>query len=118
MKMRVILVEDEETTMAAPTPTPSKCCEYTLDGSVDIKNRPAVKGKSGGWLAGGLILGTYDNSAAQPFLPFLLYFLLKIWRERKNLQLISYQLAACDKFISSKRETKGENFLRCGLSAG
>jgi len=56
MKMRVILVEDEETTMAAPTPTPSKCCEYTLDGSVDIKNRPAVKGKSGGWLAGGLIL--------------------------------------------------------------
>ncbi|KAG2660726.1 protein NRT1/ PTR FAMILY 7.2-like [Panicum virgatum] len=56
MKMRVILVEDEETTTASPTPTPSKCCEYTLDGSVDIKGRPAVKGKSGGWLAGGLIL--------------------------------------------------------------
>ncbi|RLN08252.1 hypothetical protein C2845_PM11G29650 [Panicum miliaceum] len=60
MKMRVILVEDEETTMSAPTPVPSskqdKCCEYTLDGSVDIKGRPAVKGKSGGWLAGGLIL--------------------------------------------------------------
>lgn len=59
VKMSVILVEDEE--MAAPTPLPSskqdKCCEYTLDGSVDIKGRPAVKGKSGGWLAGGLILG-------------------------------------------------------------
>ncbi|CAO2047917.1 unnamed protein product [Urochloa humidicola] len=56
MKMRVILVEDEE--MAAPTPLPKqdKCCDYTLDGSVDIKGRPAVKGKSGGWLAGGLIL--------------------------------------------------------------
>ena len=74
MKMRVILVEDEETTTASPTPTPSKCCEYTLDGSVDIKNRPAVKGKSGGWLAGGLILCAYNNSAAQPFLPFLLSY--------------------------------------------
>ncbi|CAL5055264.1 unnamed protein product [Urochloa decumbens] len=52
MKMRVILVEDEE--MAAPTPLPKQ--DYTLDGSVDIKGRPAVKGKSGGWLAGGLIL--------------------------------------------------------------
>lgn len=62
--MRVILVEDEE--MAAP-PTPSKqdkCCEYTLDGSVDMKGRPAVKGKSGGWLAGGLILGII-----LPFIP-------------------------------------------------
>jgi hypothetical protein len=36
-----------------------KLCEYTLDGSVDIKGRPAVKGKSGGWLAGGLILGNF-----------------------------------------------------------
>ncbi|CAL5054942.1 unnamed protein product [Urochloa decumbens] len=52
MKMRVILVEDEEA--AAPTPLPKQ--DYTLDGSVDIKGRPAVKGKSGGWLAGGLIL--------------------------------------------------------------
>jgi solute carrier family 15 (peptide/histidine transporter), member 3/4 len=75
MKMTVILVEDEETTMAAPAPMPStKCCEYTLDGSVDIKGHPAVKGKSGGWLAGGLILGMYNNSAAQPFLPFLLSY--------------------------------------------
>ncbi|KAF8671997.1 hypothetical protein HU200_049817 [Digitaria exilis] len=55
MKTRVILVEDEE--MATPTPSKQdKCCEYTLDGSVDIKGRAAVKGKSGGWLAGGLIL--------------------------------------------------------------
>jgi hypothetical protein len=57
MKMRAIVVEGGE--MSAPTPTPKqdKCCEYTLDGSVDIKGRPAVKGKSGGWLAGALILG-------------------------------------------------------------
>ncbi|KAG0534608.1 hypothetical protein BDA96_04G293900 [Sorghum bicolor] len=56
MKMRAIVVEGGE--MSAPTPTPKqdKCCEYTLDGSVDIKGRPAVKGKSGGWLAGALIL--------------------------------------------------------------
>jgi len=43
--------------MSAPTPKQDKCCEYTLDGSVDIKGRPAIKGKSGGWLAGALILG-------------------------------------------------------------
>ena len=43
--------------MSAPTPKQDKCCEYTLDGSVDIKGRPAVKGRSGGWLAGALILG-------------------------------------------------------------
>lgn len=30
---------------------------YTLDGSVDLKGRPAVKAKSGGWVAGFLILG-------------------------------------------------------------
>ncbi|XP_062222373.1 protein NRT1/ PTR FAMILY 7.2-like [Phragmites australis] len=52
MKMRVIVVEGQE--MRAPKE--DKCCEYTLDGSVDIKGRPAVKGLSGGWLAGGLIL--------------------------------------------------------------
>ncbi|CAN6280347.1 unnamed protein product [Urochloa humidicola] len=56
MKMRVILVEDEEMAVPAPAPKQDKCCDYTLDGSVDIKGRPAVKGKSGGWLAGGLIL--------------------------------------------------------------
>ncbi|TVT99738.1 hypothetical protein EJB05_54877 [Eragrostis curvula] len=54
IKMRVIVVEGEE--MSAPTLKEDKCCEYTLDGSVDIKGRPAVKGRSGGWIAGGLIL--------------------------------------------------------------
>uniref|UniRef100_A0A0E0CQ08 Major facilitator superfamily (MFS) profile domain-containing protein n=2 Tax=Oryza meridionalis TaxID=40149 RepID=A0A0E0CQ08_9ORYZ len=52
MKMRVIVVEGDETSNAPK----DVCCEYTLDGSVDIKGSPAVKGKSGGWLAGGLIL--------------------------------------------------------------
>nr|XP_010934996.1 protein NRT1/ PTR FAMILY 7.3 isoform X2 [Elaeis guineensis] len=33
-----------------------ECCEYTLDGSVDIKGRLAIKGKTGGWVAGTLIL--------------------------------------------------------------
>ncbi|XP_017699967.3 protein NRT1/ PTR FAMILY 7.3-like [Phoenix dactylifera] len=33
-----------------------ECCEYTLDGSVDIKGRPAIKGKTGGWIAGILLL--------------------------------------------------------------
>lgn len=30
---------------------------YTLDGSVDRHGRPAIKGRSGGWQAGFLILG-------------------------------------------------------------
>ncbi|WOL13234.1 hypothetical protein Cni_G22003 [Canna indica] len=30
--------------------------EYTLDGSVDIRRRPALKAKTGGWVAGVLIL--------------------------------------------------------------
>jgi glutamate synthase domain-containing protein 3 len=55
MKMRVIVVEGDETSNAPK----DVCCEYTLDGSVDIKGSPAVKGKSGGWLAGGLILRKY-----------------------------------------------------------
>ncbi|KAJ1280450.1 hypothetical protein BS78_04G233600 [Paspalum vaginatum] len=54
MKMMVLVVEGEETRV--PAPKQDKCCEYTLDGSVDIKGRPAIKSKSGGWLAGGLIL--------------------------------------------------------------
>ncbi|KAL5208621.1 hypothetical protein ABZP36_033056 [Zizania latifolia] len=49
MKMRVVVVEGDETRTAPKE-------DYTLDGSVDIKGSPAVKGKSGGWLAGGLIL--------------------------------------------------------------
>jgi hypothetical protein len=53
MKMRVIVVEGVEMSAAS---RPKE--EYTLDGSVDIKGRPAVKGRSGGWIAGGLILGT------------------------------------------------------------
>lgn len=30
---------------------------HTLDGSVDRHGRPAIKGRSGGWQAGFLILG-------------------------------------------------------------
>ncbi|CAD5190105.1 unnamed protein product [Musa acuminata subsp. malaccensis] len=30
--------------------------EYTLDGSVDARGRPAAKGKTGGWVAGALLL--------------------------------------------------------------
>ncbi|KAL6633747.1 hypothetical protein ACP70R_026418 [Stipagrostis hirtigluma subsp. patula] len=52
MKMSVIVMGSEERL----SPEEDKCIEYTLDGSVDIKGRPAVKASSGGWLAGGLIL--------------------------------------------------------------
>ena len=31
--------------------------EYTMDGSVDIRGQPAAKGRTGGWIAGWLILG-------------------------------------------------------------
>ncbi|VAI48150.1 protein NRT1/ PTR FAMILY 7.2-like [Triticum urartu] len=54
LKMRVIAMGGEAA--AERRAAEEKLCEYTLDGSVDIKGRPAVKGKSGGWLAGGLIL--------------------------------------------------------------
>ncbi|ONK56024.1 uncharacterized protein A4U43_C10F3350 [Asparagus officinalis] len=30
--------------------------EYTMDGSVDIRGKPADKGKTGGWVAGSIIL--------------------------------------------------------------
>jgi hypothetical protein len=53
----IVVVEEGEMSAPAATPKQGKCCEYTLDGSVDMKGRPAVKGKSGGWLAGALILG-------------------------------------------------------------
>lgn len=33
--------------------------EYALDGSVDFRGRPAAKGKTGGWVAGSLVLGNY-----------------------------------------------------------
>ncbi|KAL6911859.1 hypothetical protein ACP4OV_000664 [Aristida adscensionis] len=52
MKMSVIVVGGDERS----SPEEDGCIEYTLDGSVDIKGRPAVKTRSGGWLAGGLIL--------------------------------------------------------------
>lgn len=35
--------------------------EFTQDGSVDRHGRPAIRGRSGGWEAGILILGTYFN---------------------------------------------------------
>ncbi|KAI4981237.1 hypothetical protein ZWY2020_021722 [Hordeum vulgare] len=54
LKMRVIAMGGEAASERRAAE--EKLCEYTLDGSVDIKGRPAVKGKSGGWLAGGLIL--------------------------------------------------------------
>lgn len=34
--------------------------EFTQDGSVDRHGRPAIRGRSGGWEAGILILGTYN----------------------------------------------------------
>ncbi|KAJ6801098.1 protein NRT1/ PTR FAMILY 7.3-like [Iris pallida] len=33
-----------------------ECSEYTMDGSVDIRGRPASKETSGGWVAGALVL--------------------------------------------------------------
>ena len=57
MKMRVMVMDGEAAAAAERSATKGKLCECTLDSSVDIKVRPAVKGKSGGWLAGGLILG-------------------------------------------------------------
>uniref|UniRef100_A0A0E0G602 Uncharacterized protein n=1 Tax=Oryza nivara TaxID=4536 RepID=A0A0E0G602_ORYNI len=71
MKMRVIVVEGDETSNAPK----DVCCEYTLDGSVDIKGSPAVKGKSGGWLAGGLILRYVEYDIALPQFGFIAAFM-------------------------------------------
>lgn len=32
--------------------------DYTMDGSLDIRGQPAAKGRTGGWVAGSLVLGT------------------------------------------------------------
>jgi hypothetical protein len=57
MRLRVVVMDGEAAATAERNAAKEKLIEYTLDGSVDIKGQPAVKGKSGGWLAGGLILG-------------------------------------------------------------
>jgi hypothetical protein len=57
MRLRVVVMDGEAAAAAERNAAKEKLIEYTLDGSVDIKGQPAVKGKSGGWLAGGLILG-------------------------------------------------------------
>jgi dipeptide/tripeptide permease len=56
MRLRVVVMDGEAAATAERNAAKEKLIEYTLDGSVDIKGQPAVKGKSGGWLAGGLIL--------------------------------------------------------------
>lgn len=56
MRLRVVVMDGEAAAAAERNAAKEKLIEYTLDGSVDIKGQPAVKGKSGGWLAGGLIL--------------------------------------------------------------
>lgn len=51
--------------------------EYTLDGSVDRHGNPAIKGRSGGWQAGFLILGKLlhiHEAVKRPGL-FVLFFL-------------------------------------------
>nr|XP_051213988.1 uncharacterized protein LOC127331828 [Lolium perenne]XP_051213989.1 uncharacterized protein LOC127331828 [Lolium perenne]XP_051213990.1 uncharacterized protein LOC127331828 [Lolium perenne]XP_051213991.1 uncharacterized protein LOC127331828 [Lolium perenne]XP_051213992.1 uncharacterized protein LOC127331828 [Lolium perenne]XP_051213993.1 uncharacterized protein LOC127331828 [Lolium perenne]XP_051213994.1 uncharacterized protein LOC127331828 [Lolium perenne]XP_051213995.1 uncharacterized p len=48
---------DRENTVLAKKRELQKLCEYNLDGSVDIKWLPTVKGRSRRWLARGLILG-------------------------------------------------------------
>jgi hypothetical protein len=78
MKMRVIVVEGAEMSAAS---RPKE--DYTLDGSVDIKGRPAVKGTSGGWIAGGLILGTAMLSIPS-HLP--LFSLGPVWKSRFKLK--------------------------------
>ena len=35
--------------------------EFTLDGSVDRNGKPAVRGRSGNWTAGILLLGTISH---------------------------------------------------------
>lgn len=50
-KVGVVVMEVDETRGTEEE------CDYTLDGAVDFKGHPALKGKSGGWLAGTLILG-------------------------------------------------------------
>nr|XP_051226520.1 uncharacterized protein LOC127344323 isoform X1 [Lolium perenne] len=47
----------ENTVLAKKKKELQKLCEYNLDGSVDIKWPPTVKGRSRRWLARGLILG-------------------------------------------------------------
>jgi hypothetical protein len=51
--MRVIVVKGAEMRAAC---TPKE--EHTLDASVNFKSLRAVKGRSGGWIAGVHILGT------------------------------------------------------------
>jgi hypothetical protein len=68
IKMRVIVVEGAEMRTAS---TPK---EYTLDGSVDFTGRPAVKGRSGGRIAGVHILGTVLLCSSLPSRPCFLLF--------------------------------------------
>lgn len=35
----------------------SLCDAYTRDGSLDIHGKPAIKGRTGGWKCGALLLG-------------------------------------------------------------
>jgi hypothetical protein len=45
------------------------CCGRTQDGSVDFRGKPALKRKSGGWLAGIIILGMLSHSMY--YVPYL-----------------------------------------------
>lgn len=53
MKVGVVPMEGDGGTEAQG----KECCDYTLDGSVDLRGSPAIKGSSGGWVAGVLLLG-------------------------------------------------------------
>ncbi|XP_072986651.1 protein NRT1/ PTR FAMILY 7.3-like [Typha latifolia] len=53
MKVTVVVMEVDGGKEAKE----EECCDYyTLDGSVNFRGQPAVKGKSGGWLSGILLL--------------------------------------------------------------
>jgi hypothetical protein len=45
------------------------CCGHTQDGSVDSRGKPALKKKSGGWVAGIIILGMSSHSMY--YVPYL-----------------------------------------------
>lgn len=59
----------------------SQAEECTRDGSLDRLGRPALRGKTGGWRSGMLLLGIYltPTSYLLPLL-FLLRLIIDPWR--------------------------------------
>lgn len=68
--------------------------EYTLDGSVDRRGHPAIKGTSGGWRAGILILGilysprTHILPAIDFFIYYYYFYFFHVWPTTSQSKLL------------------------------